>query len=380
MVARLKRWALLLICIMLFGCSVGELREQREQSFELLLSEQDKEKMWPDLASEEIVHYVYLGDLLGESNLVDIQAQQESSLSKFWSFMTGNVIIPPKNMKRPQGIVGDNQGSLYISDVSQQAIFVFDTLHGTMKLWSKAGNGTKFNSPIGLSIGLGDELLVADSELGEVIRLDLQGNPIGRIRHPSLIRPTGIVRVAQCGEIYVSDTSSHDIKVFNDQGDLLRVIGKKGNKLGEFNAPTFLGLHSKGILISDTLNARVQLLSSFTYDEKGALSGCQAPLNDAVQSSFSQSIGRRGMKLGNLNRPKGVAADSEGNIYIIEAYFDHMLVFSQNNEFLLPLGGTGHGAGEFYLPSGMWIDDKNRIYIADMMNGRVSVFQFLGGQ
>jgi DNA-binding beta-propeller fold protein YncE len=90
-------------------------------------------------------------------------------------------------------------------------------------------------------------------------------------------------------------------------------------------------------------------------------------------------FGRRGLKLGNLSRPKGIAFDSESNVYIIESYFDHLLVFDKNSNFLMPLGGTGYGAGEFYLPSGLWIGPRDRLYIADMMNGRVSVFQFLGG-
>lgn len=375
MVIGLKMWALLLISSTLLGCSIKGTPEK--QHFELLLNSQDKAAMWP--ANNEIAHYVFLGDLLGESNLTEIKGQQAGTLSRFWSFITGIMPVAPINLKRPQAIVGDNNGMLYISDVSHQAIFRFDTVQGTLELWKKATKTTTFVSPIGLSLGVENELLVADSELGTVFRLDLQGNPIGRISHPSLSRPTGIVRVAACGEIYVSDTANHDIKVFNDQGELLRVIGKKGNQLGEFNSPTFSALHPQGILISDTLNARVQLLSLFTGEGKDRLNVCQSQLKMKDNSLVIQSFGHRGMKLGNLNRPKGVGADSEGNIYIIESYFDHLLIFNQKDEFLLPLGGTGHGAGEFYLPSGLWINQQDRIYIADMMNGRVSVFQFLGG-
>jgi hypothetical protein len=32
-----------------------------------------------------------------------------------------------------------------------------------------------------------------------------------------------------------------------------------------------------------------------------------------------------------------------------------------------------------HLPSGVWIDSRNRVYVADMLNSRVAVFQFLGG-
>ena len=92
-----------------------------------------------------------------------------------------------------------------------------------------------------------------------------------------------------------------------------------------------------------------------------------------------QSIGQRGIYVGNLVRPKGVAVDSEENVYIIEGYHDHLLVFNRHGQFLMPLGGEGTKPGQFNLPSGIFIDKRDRIFISDTHNGRVQVFQFLGG-
>lgn len=54
-------------------------------------------------------------------------------------------------------------------------------------------------------------------------------------------------------------------------------------------------------------------------------------------------------------------------------------MFNRNGEYLLPIGGTGQGTGRFFLPAGVWVDARNRVFVADMFNGRVMVFQFLGG-
>jgi len=64
---------------------------------------------------------------------------------------------------------------------------------------------------------------------------------------------------------------------------------------------------------------------------------------------------------------------------VVESYYDYLLVFNDKGEFLLPIGGTGSGIGEFYLPAGVWTDDRDRVYVADAFNGRVVIFQFLGG-
>jgi DNA-binding beta-propeller fold protein YncE len=90
-------------------------------------------------------------------------------------------------------------------------------------------------------------------------------------------------------------------------------------------------------------------------------------------------VGGRGLYIGNFVRPKGVAVDDEGNLYVIESLYDHLLVYDPNGRFLLSIGGTGQGVGQFYLPAGVWVDNKNRVFVADMFNGRVVVLQFLGG-
>ena len=111
--------------------------------------------------------------------------------------------------------------------------------------------------------------------------------------------------------------------------------------------------------MADTMNARVQVF-------------------DLAGKALLQ-VGQRGLYLGNLVRPKGVAVDAEGNIYVVESYHDHLLVYDKTGRFLMAIGGTGKANGEFYLPAGVWTDRDNRIFVADMFNGRVVVFQFLGG-
>jgi hypothetical protein len=52
-------------------------------------------------------------------------------------------------------------------------------------------------------------------------------------------------------------------------------------------------------------------------------------------------------------------------------------MFDANGTLLMDFGQEGTGAGEFWLPSGIFIDMHNRIWVADGYNRRVQVFDFV---
>jgi DNA-binding beta-propeller fold protein YncE len=76
--------------------------------------------------------------------------------------------------------------------------------------------------------------------------------------------------------------------------------------------------------------------------------------------------------------PRGVAADMDGVIYVVDSLFDNVQLFDENGEFLLTVGGRGFFHGEFWLPSGLFIDNNtNTLYVCDTYNKRVQVFQIM---
>ena len=164
---------------------------------------------------------------------------------------------------------------------------------------------------------------------------------------------------------------SHHIKVFGLDGQLLDVWGEQGEEADRpkaknneedllLNRPTHLAVSRGKLYISDTMNARVLVVSAVTG----------RPL---------ATVGARGTYVGNLVRPKGVAVDSEENIYVIEGYHDHLVIFNRKGQYLMAIGGEGETPGKFQLPGGLWIDSRDRIFVSDTHNSRVQIFQFLGG-
>jgi len=71
--------------------------------------------------------------------------------------------------------------------------------------------------------------------------------------------------------------------------------------------------------------------------------------------------------------------DSEGHIYVVDSKLDMVQVYDRQGRLLLFFGKEGGFYGDFSLPTGIFIDEKDRIFVSDSANGRVQVFQFLGG-
>lgn len=315
-------------------------------------------EVWP--AAPDVARYQLVGQLTGEANFTRDTSRQGLG-RRMLGWLAGLVTGPevPRVLQRPQSGFTDAEGRVYVTDVSRAAVYVFDAPAGELRVWQQADQRARFDTPVGIAPGRNGEILVVDAELKRVVRLSAAGQPLGAFGQGELVRPVGIARDAAGGRVFVADAQADAVVVFNDAGERIATIGRRGEGPGEFNSPTYLSYGDGRLLVADTLNARVQI-----FDDGG---------------NYLGQFGRRGLYVGDFTRPKGIATDTDGNIYVVESYYDYLLVFNRKGELLLPIGGTGSGNGEFYLPAGIWIDGRNRVYVADAFNGRVMVFQYLGG-
>ncbi|MDH5265829.1 MAG: 6-bladed beta-propeller [Betaproteobacteria bacterium] len=317
-------------------------------------------RTWPH--APEVPRYRHEGTLLGEANyLAPGEAAKPAWRSALeWAAGLGEGRDPVDELLRPAGGASEGCGRIVVSDPGRGGVFAFRP-EGGPEILEFATGSRRFVSPTGIACGPGGSLFVADSALGYVVEFDEKGGLRRQVGAGILRRPTGLAFDRERAELYVADTASHDVKVFDAGGRLLRRIGGRGEAPGEFNFPTHLWFRAGDLYVSDTMNGRVQVFA------RGA-------------SQPRLVVGSRGLNVGQLVRPKGVATDSAGNIYVVESYYDHLLVYDREGRFLLPIGGLGQDAGQFYLPAGLWVDERDRVFVADMFNGRVVVLQFLGGE
>jgi DNA-binding beta-propeller fold protein YncE len=81
--------------------------------------------------------------------------------------------------------------------------------------------------------------------------------------------------------------------------------------------------------------------------------------------------GGKGTENGQFDFPRGIAADTKGNILVADTNNGRIQKFSPDGVFLSVIGRMGQEPGEFREPCGIAIDSSGDIYVADVSNQRV---------
>lgn len=261
---------------------------------------------------------------------------------------------------RPMAVVAISEYEIYVADPGARGVHYFNSRDNDYRL-IQLNNNMPLPSPVGLTIGPDNKVLVADSELGRIFSLSATSKyAIPFHLQYMLKQPTGITYNKEIHRLYVSDTESHAVHIYDKYGKFIKSVGSRGSGRLKFNYPTMLSLTPNGqLLVTDSLNFRVQRLTH--------------------NGSFISQFGQIGAVSGKMSRPKGVATDSLGHVYIVDSLFHAVQIFDKKGRLLLQLGQQGTKPGEFWLPTGIYIGENNTIYIADSHNQRIQVFSYIGG-
>lgn len=247
------------------------------------------------------------------------------------------------------------KGRLIISDTGNSRVLVFN-LKGKF-LFELEQKSTKENRklrfPYGLAADGKGNIYVADPEVGKILIFNYMGKFIYEFQQDKnyVEKPAGIY--IKSNRVYVTDIGLHKVFVFNEKGKLLFTLGsgKAGNSNDDFYYPNGVTVNADGkIYVSDSMNNRVQIFNK--------------------EGKYLETIGGDDSKL--LN-PRGVALDSQGNLYVACPLNSSIKVFDKDNLFLYEMSKDKKYF--FKLPTGVYIDSNDNIYISDKEKYQVQVFK-----
>lgn len=93
---------------------------------------------------------------------------------------------------------------------------------------------------------------------------------------------------------------------------------------------------------------------------------------------FSLLFGKEGSGNGQLNGPRGVAADGKGHVWVVDRGNNRVEEFNQQGEYLGQFGKTGTGNGQFTNPWGIAVTPSGNLWVADTGNTRLEEFNAKG--
>lgn len=179
--------------------------------------------------------------------------------------------------------------------------------------------------------------------------------------------------------VYVVESRNHRVQRFTKDGQFISCFGSQGTGNGQFDRPWGITIDKAGdVYIADWGNDRIQ---KFSADGEYIM-------------TFGTSYG------GELNHPANVAVDSEGDVYVTDWGNKRVQVYEPNGDALATFYGDATtlskageyiirrdpgtikayrqvkdytGMGRFQRPTGIEIDDQDRVIVADAC-GRLQVY------
>jgi len=323
-------------------------------------TEKTSQKYWP--AAPELPRLIFETVLKDSSSLLEKNAMEE-----FQSFATGEPSLQKQVLGKPYDVAASG-GLVAISDSMQGIVHLFDINRKRVFAIGWRGKG-QLSKPLGVAIDDQQNVYVVDAGLGVVVKYDKLGHFLSTIgKKEDFSRISDVAVSGKTGEIFVVDrggveSDKHQIVVYSAAGEKQALIGTRGINEGEFNHPTQVAVDDAGnVYVLDSGNFRVQIFNA--------------------QKKFVRSWGRIGKSLGSFARPRGIAVSKDGYIFITDGAFQNYQIFNQQGQLLLAVGvgGGKDQPGHYMLPSGIAVDETNRVYVVDQIRRKVEVFRLLSQQ
>lgn len=217
---------------------------------------------------------------------------------------------------------------------------------------------------------------------------------------PILNKPAAIV--ARNGRIYVADTGTHTIIVFDIPRRKLFRFGVR--EPGDLKKPSGLALDGEmNVYVADSERREVVVYDSLGLFQRivGSPEDLERPTGVAVSRdgeriyaidrSFNESekhrvvvydkagkklqvIGSRGSGDGQFNVPLQGAVAPDGTFYVLDSGNFRVQAFDKDGKFLRAFGYLGTGLGGLVRPRGIAIDNEGNIYVSDAGFNNFQIF------
>jgi hypothetical protein len=274
----------------------------------------------------------------------------------------------PPVYERLQPITENLAAPSSIAIGSDERIYVAETSMNRLSVYSPGGNYIQhlkgLDNPYSVAVDGSGMILVGNGRTGNVEVYDGNLNLLTKLGtgDGEFVKPCSIT-VDGTGKIYVADCGDDKIKVYNSDYSFNFSFGASGNGKGFFNQPS-------SIAVDETMG---EIMVVDTRYASGMMGAYQAPRIQVFDMNgvYKRVFGKRGVDIGKIYRPVGIAIDSQSRIYVSDSYQNVVQVF--DNAFT-SLGVIYDLANPVMTPLGLAIGNSNRLFVASHNARKVEVY------
>ena len=268
----------------------------------------------------------------------------------------GHPVRVVTGLNYPYGIAFNSRGEMIISEWGGHQISIFDIRGKKMRTFGSHGDSPEqMKCPRGIAIDDADNIYVSsDHKLqkftssGEQLLIKCVGQRGSK--EGEFIDPRGVTLYDN--QVYVCDINNHRIQVFGLDLNFIRFIGSYGKGRGEFNTPLDVKFDSGGnMYVAEISNKRVQVMD--------------------INGRFIRVFGQEGK--GKLSEPSALHIIDK-YVYVSDYSGHCIVVYETSGQFVTSFGRCGHEEGEFYGPRCITSCADGFIHVCDFGNSRVQIF------
>ncbi|GMV95996.1 MAG: hypothetical protein HRF43_08095 [Phycisphaerae bacterium] len=267
-------------------------------------------------------------------------------------------------MHMPTDVAVDAAGRVFVADGANDRVVVFRADGALDRAISRVGEWP-LNHPVGLAIDSAGRLWIADTGHHRVLIAAPDGALAERIDLPAAEggKPFDVTDVAVTADrkrAYLIDNENHRLAIRDNAAGTLTFLGAFGEGLGQFRWPFTAAIAPDGyVYVCEAIGARVQRLSP--------------------ADRWAGQVGRWGVELGLLYRPKGVLVDGQGRLYVSDSTLNVIQVFNARGGVEGVLTDPAGKPLRFAHPMGMDFDAAGGLYVVELKADRVAVVTLPSG-